>query len=230
MRSIFNVLLAITFALVLANVLLRIFPATSYKLNKENIIQAFFILVILLSMLYGAFRSSNPYAKAKQLLAWIGVFLIIITGYAFRFELDYARRRVLAAIMPSYNWTNEAGQIVIGRSGDGHFYLNAIVNGKEKIRFMVDTGASDVALSQDAAKNLNIDLTQLKYTRRYSTANGESLAAPMKITSFQIGKQVFTNVEAHVGSGELDVSLLGMSLLQRFKSFRIEKDLLILEN
>lgn len=230
MKPIAKFLLVLAFALLLINFLLRILPNINYNFNNETGIRAFIIVAILLSMLYGAFRSPNPYTKIKQLAVWTGIILVIITGYAFRFELNYASRRVLAAIIPNYNWTDQEGQIVIGRSRDGHFYINALVNNSQKILFMVDTGASDVALSQEAAKKLNIDLSKLQYIRRYGTANGESLAAPIKITSLQIGNQVFNDVEAHVGRGELDVSLLGMSALQRFKSFRIEKDLLILKN
>ncbi|MDR0296627.1 MAG: TIGR02281 family clan AA aspartic protease [Rickettsia sp.] len=66
---------------------------------------------------------------------------------------------------------NKQGELVISCSNDGHFYINALVNGV-KIKFMIDTGASDVALTTSDAKMLGFDLSKLNYTRTYSTANG----------------------------------------------------------
>ena len=93
---------------------------------------------------------------------------------------------------------------------------------------MVDTGASDIALTQNDARKLGLDPAKLKYTRQYSTANVISMAAPVRIPLLTIGKKTFYNVECHVTSGELDISLLGMSLIEDFKGFKITQDLLIL--
>lgn len=92
---------------------------------------------------------------------------------------------------------------------------------------MIDTGASDVALTQQDAKKLGFDLSKLNYSRVYLTANGASKAAPITLDSVVIGR-VFKDVDGHIGVGDLDISLLGMSILQRFKGFKINKDLLIL--
>lgn len=183
-------------------------------------------LLILFSAIYSTISQNEVRKFCLQLAAWAAIFLVIITGYAFRFELNYAYQRVMSVLIPSYKWTTEAGEIIIARSGDGHFYINALVN-NVKIKFMVDTGASDVALTSEDAQKLGFDLTKLKYTRTYLTANGENKAAPLMLDSVIIGKE-FKNVGGHVGLGDLDISLLGMSVLERFKGFRIDKDLLIL--
>ena len=93
---------------------------------------------------------------------------------------------------------------------------------------MIDTGASNIALTKQDAINLGFDLKALNYTRTYSTANGTSKAAPVQLDTVQIGDIVFKNIEATVGKGELDVSLFGMSIISRFKSFNLDKDLLVL--
>ena len=66
---------------------------------------------------------------------------------------------------------------------------------------MIDTGASDVALTTRDAEKLNIDLSKLKYTKTYSTANGLSNAASLQLRSIKIGDATFRNIEAHVGTG-----------------------------
>lgn len=194
----------------------------------SNAAVSFFILVtIITSMIYSSISQGNMIMVSKQLLAWVGVFFLIIIGYAFRFELDYFTQRVTSVLIPSHNWINKQGELVISRNNDGHFYLDTMVN-DVKIKFMIDTGASNVALTTRDAEKLNIDLSKLKYSKTYSTANGLSNAASLQLSSIKIGDAIFPNVEAHVGTGGLDISLMGMSVLERFKGFRIDRDMLIL--
>ncbi|XVN42191.1 MAG: TIGR02281 family clan AA aspartic protease [Candidatus Rickettsia vulgarisii] len=189
---------------------------------------SFFIMTaIIISMVYNSISQRNLMAVSGQLLTWSGIFLVIIIGYAFRFELDYFTQRVMSVLIPSHTWVNKRGELVISRNSDGHFYLDAMVN-DVKIKFMIDTGASDVALTTNDAKKLNIDLSKLKYTKTYSTANGLSNATSLQLDNVKIGDAILQNIEAHVGTGDLDVSLMGMSVLERFKGFRIDRDMLIL--
>ncbi|GAB4163115.1 MAG: hypothetical protein Tsb006_1860 [Rickettsiaceae bacterium] len=159
---------------------------------------------------------------------WVAIFSTLIVVYAFRFELTFLKERVLAVLIPSYSWTDDQGRIVIARHNDGHFYLEAITKNNQSIKFLVDTGATDIALTQRDAIKLGFDIGQLKYTQRYKTANGISYAAPVRIDQLTIGKRVFRNLRAHVTSGGLDISLFGMSVIDDFKDFKITKDLLIL--
>ncbi len=116
---------------------------------------------------------------------------------------------------------------IISRSNDGHFYLDAIINDR-KIKFLIDTGASDLALSKKDALSLKIDLSKLKYTKTYHTANGSIAAAPLLLKKLIIGSKAFYNIEGNIGSGELEISLLGMGLINSFQSFKIDKDMLII--
>jgi aspartyl protease family protein len=199
-----------------------------FSWDNQKSITCFIMILVIISIVYNSFNQKGIKILSMQLLTWGGIFLIIITGYAFKFELNYAAQRVISVLIPSYNWVNKQGDLVISRNSDGHFYVNAVINGM-KIKFMIDTGASDVALTISDAKMLEFDLSKLNYTRTYSTASGTSRAAPVRLNSVEIGGGAFfRNVEAHIGTGGLDVSLLGMSLLERFKGFRIDRDMLVL--
>jgi aspartyl protease family protein len=165
----------------------------------------------------------------KNIILWLGIFCLLILVYAFRFELSSIKERVVAVLIPSYSWTNNSGQLVIARSSNGHFYLDAVGSKNQVIHFLVDTGASDVALTRQDAIKLGFKLDTLNYTRKYNTANGISYAAPVVIKELIIHKKTFYNVEAHVASEGLDISLLGMSLIEDFANFKITKDMLILE-
>ena len=201
------------------------FPTLS--LNVENTAIMLTSIFILLSKLYGFLKIHGVAALTKQIVIWYVIFLFGIAGYAFRFEAEYVGRRVMAVIVPSYSWGNDRGELVISRSSDGHFYIDTLIN-NVRVKFMVDTGASDVALTKKDAINLGLNLSKLNYSKTYSTANGTNAAAPVRLQNLQIGGNVFHNIEASVGLGELNISLLGMSVISLFKSFKIDKDLLTL--
>lgn len=196
--------------------------------TDDDILNAFILFLLVVFIGYKFLTSRNKSGVLKHSLSWFFIFFMLIIGYAFRFELTNIKERVIAVLIPSYKWTNEKGQFVIARSGDGHFYIDVKANG-QIINFLIDTGATDIAISKRDAIRLGINPKELNYTRRYKTANGVSYAAPIKIKQLTIGGKTFHNVEAHVVSGDLGTSLLGMSLIQDFNHFRITKDMLILD-
>ena len=199
-------------------------PALS--LSEGQIAPVIISLIVVLGGFYRYLNTHGIATFAKMLISWYIIFLLGIVGYAFRFELGEVRDRVLAVIIPSYSW-NSNGEIIIARSSDGQFYTTTIINGIE-VKFMIDTGASDIALTKKDAQALRFDLSKLRYTKTYATANGTSAAAPVRLRTLQVGPKIFENVEASVGKGDLDISLLGMSIISRFKTIKIDKDLLTL--
>ncbi len=114
------------------------------------------------------------------------------------------------------------------RAPDGHYYLTLEVNG-EPVDFVVDTGASDIVLSRDAARRIGIDPERLIYTGRAGTANGEVRTARLRADTIRLGPIVDRDVPVWVNAGRMDTSLLGMAYLQRFDSLRIEDNRLILK-
>ncbi len=118
-------------------------------------------------------------------------------------------------------------QLVLRRAANGHFKVRAYVNGVS-IPFLVDTGASDVALSAEAARQIGINMDSLKYTRRYQTANGTIYAAPVNLRDVRIGDLRVYDVDASITKSDLGVSLLGMSFLNRLTSFEVRGGELIL--
>ena len=186
------------------------------------------LLLICIFFIFIYVRRGRLTYFIKNMILWLIIFFVIIAFYAFRFELKYSGERILAVLIPSYSFTNASGQLVISRSSDTHFYVNGLTPNNSKITFLVDTGASDIALTKDDAKKLGVNVGDLKYTQKYNTANGVSYSAPVRIDKLTIGEKTFYNLEAHVSSGGLDISLLGMSIIGKFNDFKITKDMLIL--
>lgn len=175
-------------------------------------------------------KNNNNSGFFKNFIIWIIIFLSLICLYAFRFELDYFKNRVLSVLIPFYSWENKNGELVIARTADGHFYIKAYGKNKKEIKFLIDTGATDIALTRKDAIKLGINLKKLRYTRKYNTANGVSYAAPIRLNQLTLGSKTFYNLQAHVPENDkLDISLLGMSLIGQFDSFTIDNDMLLLK-
>jgi aspartyl protease family protein len=84
--------------------------------------------------------------------------------------------------------------------------------------FMVDTGASVIALRQQEASRLGIHPAQRDYTAKVSTANGVVFAAPIELGRVEVGGITVRNVSALVLPDEaLQQNLLGMSFLSRIR-------------
>ncbi|MGY6411224.1 MAG: retropepsin-like aspartic protease family protein [Alkalilacustris sp.] len=119
------------------------------------------------------------------------------------------------------------GTITVPRDAGGHFLATLEVQGVP-IEFVVDTGATDVVLSQADARRLGLDPDQLVYSGRARTANGVVRTARITLEGVTFGGFTDNDVRAWVNEGELDLSLLGMSYLERFERVEIARDRLIL--
>jgi aspartyl protease family protein len=110
----------------------------------------------------------------------------------------------------------------------GHFQVEAKVDGR-RIDFMVDTGASSIALRESAAARLGIFPKPSDYTGRSQTANGIVKTAPVRLSKVEINGIVVHDVAAHVIPDDaLHMNLLGMSFLSRVK-FTHDRGRLIIE-
>ncbi|MEM1235641.1 MAG: TIGR02281 family clan AA aspartic protease, partial [Pseudomonadota bacterium] len=114
-----------------------------------------------------------------------------------------------------------ASEISVPRRPDGHFYLTLDVN-DVPVEFVVDTGATDVVLSDADARRVGIDLENLAFFGQAMTANGPVDIARVTLDSVELGEFRDEQVRASVNSGEMNLSLLGMSYLNRFETLQIQ--------
>ncbi|MEN6541921.1 TIGR02281 family clan AA aspartic protease [Parvibaculum sp.] len=167
----------------------------------------------------------------KQALAWIAVAFILIVAYSYREDFmgvgKTLAQRTMGELVPSRAIESAPGIAYLSRDLSGHFVADALVNGTH-VRFMVDTGASDVALTADDARRLGFDPAKLAYTIPYSTANGTAMAAPVTLDEIEIAGIRMRNVRASVSRDGLTQSLLGMSFLDALRGFEFQGDRLIL--
>ncbi|WP_182084860.1 TIGR02281 family clan AA aspartic protease [Aureimonas sp. ME7] len=166
----------------------------------------------------------------RNAVIWLGAFAALIAAYAFGPELQLAGDRMMAVLLPGRTVTlsQNGGQVLVARGEGNHFHLNAEVNGRS-IPFLVDTGASLIAIDRDTAAAIGLDVGTLRYTAQIRTANGDTVAAPVTLDSVRVGNIERRRVAAVVTQGNgIGVNLLGMSFLGTLSSLDFRGDRLIL--
>jgi aspartyl protease family protein len=184
------------------------------------------LLVFLGGTVLVLFRERFTQALAAALF-WVVLALLLVIGYSYRFELRDVADRVMAELMPGHV-IGRGRTVEIARAGTGDFAVAAQINGAP-VAMVLDTGASSVVLTRDDAKAAGLPLEVLAFTANIDTANGRTRAAPVTLDRIAIGGLVERSVDALVAQpGQLKTSLLGMSFLNRLRSWEVRGDRLLL--
>lgn len=121
----------------------------------------------------------------------------------------------------------EGGETHIRIGPDGHFWIDATVNGEPR-RFMVDTGATLTAVSPGTARAAALEPNTLRQPVLLRTANGTVSADLVTIDEMRFGNVVARDLDAVVAPGMGETNVIGMNLLSRLASWRVEGRTLIL--
>ena len=156
----------------------------------------------------------------QQAMAWVFIFIGVIAVVGLWEDIR-------TTVGPAPQMTVTGQTIEVPRAADGHYYLPVEINGAP-ISFLVDTGASQIVLSEQDARRIGVDPDQLNYFGRANTANGEVRTAPVRLDTLTLGPITDRNVSAWVNEGELNKSLLGMDYLHRFSNVQFSNGRLLL--
>lgn len=113
------------------------------------------------------------------------------------------------------------------KEGDGHYWASARVNGVA-VKFLVDTGATLVALNKRDARRVGLDLDNLQRNLDVRTAAGRVKASSAIIETMDIDGVEVEDVSAVVMEDGLEYSLLGMSFLNRLDSWVVTPNAIII--
>jgi len=189
------------------------------------------LLLVLLVVSFGFGRGRGT-GMFRQLGIWLLIGVALVALYTYRGPLMRFAAPVVQELAPSRvtEVTSPSGakQLVITRANDGHFHLDARANGAD-VRFLVDTGATTTALTLDDARRVGIAVDSLGFNRPVQTANGIAYFAGATLDSLEIGPYHIATVPvAIMPAGAMDTSLLGMSTIDRFSSWHVEGDKMVL--
>lgn len=181
------------------------------------------IYLVLLGGVLGSYflmsRRQNMGETMRQAILWVIIFVGAIAIAGLWSDLK-------DTLIPRQ--TAEGGVITAPRQADGHYHLRVNIDGQD-VEFIVDTGATQIVLSQQDASAIGIDTSSLIYDGRARTANGLVRTASVTLRNVSVEGLDQGALRATVNEGELSTSLLGMQFLERFSRVEIAGDTLLLE-
>lgn len=163
------------------------------------------------------------------ILAGLGIFMARMADNIQPAKIAVASNQGRAPVISDASASAGRRSHIIAKDSRGHFSTDGRVDGR-RIGFMVDTGASVIALTESSAAQVGIRPSRSDYTSPVSTANGVVKAARARLASVDIGGLEVRDVEAMVLPDDvLSENLLGLSYLSRLKRFEYSGGKLVLE-
>jgi aspartyl protease family protein len=170
--------------------------------------------------------------SALTLAAAAMVAAVMVPRYFTKLSATHPQPAAMAAqpVVPAAAPTPaDTRSVIVPRDSRGHFEVDARVDGR-RLTFMVDTGASTIALTAEDAATLGIHPAEREYTVLVTTANGTVRAAPVELDRVEIEDITVRDVAAMVlPDGALSDNLLGMSFLSRLHRWEFADGKLVLE-
>jgi aspartyl protease family protein len=189
------------------------------------------IWLMLAMVLVGSALLSRRWSLTGALsmvLWWVTIFAIALAIFSYRTEIGGVANRVKSEVTGEAQQRIEGSTLRINKSLDGHFWVNALVNGQD-MRFLIDSGASITAVSENAAINAGLNIDQSGFPMVLTTANGPVEARRSNIATLEVGPLRASDLTIVVSPAFGDVNVLGMNFLSQLKSWRVEGDEMILE-
>ena len=161
---------------------------------------------------------------ATTLLAWVAIFGAGFVLFTFRDDLGFVLQRLASEATGTP--VVHAGQLRIPQAIDGHFYIDASINGRP-VRFLVDSGATMTTIGRGTAARAKVAVSDQR-NQLVRTGNGIVRVATARAESFDIGVIRRSNVGLHVADSD-EFNVLGMNYLSSLKRWGVEGRWLILE-
>lgn len=207
--------------------LFHAFPERSFSGYDSAQLAYSFALLAMVSSGVVMSRRFKLAESLRNIAIWSAVAAVLVVGYLYQDVFSDIAMRLRGDVLPAEPQSINAGTVALSETEGGDYYAVGEVDGV-RIRFAVDTGASDIVLSPEDAQRAGIDLTALDYDRETMTANGIGHTARVMVDSLGVGPIRFSNVSVAVNQAPMDSSLLGMAFLRRLKSFEFKQHKLYL--
>ena len=203
------------------------FPGTlSDPDNRMQLIYRLGWIALIGSSLIFGWRS-RPKSALRNAAIWALIFLVAVGFFAFRRDAAMIGQRIMSELSPTQGTLRDDGAMDFTAGPDGHFRIQALVNGS-RVTFMLDTGATDIVLAPDDARRIGFDPATLTFDQLAQTANGTVRGASVRLQDLSVGAIGFRNLPATVNGADMSDSLLGMAFLNRLHGWRVENGVLTL--
>jgi aspartyl protease family protein len=191
-------------------------------LNGEQI--GSLVYLVLLGTVIGGWFFVSQRGNLGKVVQYAAIWGFIFIGAIVAVGLWTDIRQT---VTPRQSVMMDGARVEVPQAFDGHYYLTLLVN-DAPVRFVVDTGATDLVLSPADAARAGLDPEALIFSGQAFTANGMVDTAHVVLDRVALGKVLDTDVRAVVNAAEMRDSLLGMTYLQRFDRIEIAEGRLVL--
>lgn len=219
---------------VLALLMINHGSGTTFTMPNDDFAQLAYLAIlgsVVAAGLVGSHRRLGE--MVRNLLLWAVIILGLVTGWTYRDQVELIASSVISDLSPGRPVVLVAGdnpEIALRKAMNGHFEADARVNGAP-VSFLIDTGATTIALSYEDAIAAGYDPKDLAFTLPIMTANGPALAAPVRLESVEIGPIRRVDLRATVAEqGKLEQSLLGMNFISSLSGFEMRGNEIVLKD
>ena len=163
----------------------------------------------------------------KIVAGWLLIFAALFTAFALKDDFLALGRRVVAAAAGEKEAVASGAEVRIHKSPDGHFWVNARVNGV-RIPFLIDSGATTNSLSTGAAHIAGVEPDD-PLPVLLQTANGMVRARRGNIARLEVGTIERRGLAVDMADAFGDTNVLGMNFLSSLRSWGVEGEWLVLK-
>lgn len=221
-------------AAVLGLLLINHGGGTTFSIPNEDFAQLGYLSILAAVIAAGIVGSRRRLGEVvRNVLVWAVILLVLAVGWTYRDRLEDMAGDVAAGLSPGRPVVLSAGdhpQVSLRKAMNGHFMADALINGAP-VTFIIDTGATTIALAYDDAIAAGFEPEKLSFTVPIQTANGPALAAPVRLDLVEVGAIRRDRLRATVAEkGKLERSLLGMNFISSLSGFEMRRDEIILKD
>jgi aspartyl protease family protein len=185
-----------------------------------------YLLGCLVLVMSGFAVRRAPIGKTlKMALAWVLIFAAGFAIFALREDFSALGRRIAAAAWGGgEQQTSQGGELRIPMAEDGHFWVNAELNG-QRVRFLVDSGATVTTISRETAGRVGIEPDGRAVM--VETANGNVLVDRARAERLKLGPIERSDIAVAIARGDT-VNVIGMNVLSTLSRWSVENRTLVL--
>lgn len=185
---------------------------------------ALYMILVLVLVASSLISMRLPISRVlKMAAAWVAIFAVGFALFSFRSEFMSVGQRLKAEAIGSP--IEVGGEVRIPMAEDGHFWVEASVNGRE-MPFLVDSGASVTTISRSTADAAGVE-TGIRVAV-VETANGTVQMHKANADSFAVGSIMRSDFPVQVNDHD-GSNVLGMNFLSSLRSWRVEGNYLVLQ-
>ena len=163
----------------------------------------------------------------KMFFGWVLIFLAAFVAFTLKDDFLSLGKRVLNETRGEPEPVQGGKELRIRKSMDGHFWVNAKVNG-ETIRFLIDSGATTTSISRKSAERAGIKASS-RFPTFVQTANGVVQVERGRAEELEVGTISRRNLAVHVSEAFGPMNVLGMNFLSSLSGWGVEGQHLILK-